>query len=669
VVAAPIDLVFPVWERRGDEILVVVPQKQLADPKVTIKPPDPKTDPEGYRRYMLQQQYLKRLEMMRQIQQQQQGGENLGVPPPPSLSMGKPHMGKPPVPFQPISPQPLPFNPNAETVAENKPKELGNITQGSRGFVLEWRKTKESAGLPFAEHILPSRAVLVVASFPYERQMEKIRESLSLADRAQVPTLFQRLEVQKRLIVPADILTGQPDRVFLGYNPDGTVNLKPLSQVGPEEGWINVDLDRVVMHTRDAASFEWEADAAYRHLRAVNSRLVAWLPKLARGQYPLVDLYNQLSDIQSARKQVEDQFKGRVQPPPEDPRLRDRRFDGFGEDPSQMPAPPMKPEMSGEMNPPVVNPPVEGGVYKPFNPNPVVKPAVPETTGEGPSPVPLAITNWPRSSILRFLDVDRTQMLGGTGWQYRMRVVLRNPNYRKTDVSDPRDALVEELVGGWSPPSGVVTFPQDTYLYVREKDSSERKPNPSPVLRAQQAETVGLQVHRWLTHVRRQGAALGWVEERVGEWGVANLLVGRGEIIGQMVEAPLAVWSPNTPKEGGGFGRFTVVDKAKTDAFSLGKFEQPTLLVDFESPDTAVLMRTGMQVRMPPEQVPTEALIMLADGRLICRNLRTDSADAERKARETSWFTLVGRERKERDERSKEPTKPNTGPFTKPAVN
>src|SRR5262249_25042587 len=137
----------------------------------------------------------------------------------------------------------------------------------------------------------------------------------------------------------------------------------------------------------------------------------------------------------------------------------------------------------------------------------------------------------------------------GKTYEYRVRVVLRNPNYKQVElVAVPDFAKFEELPGLWSAPARV-TMPEEAYVYAEERASKSVAPRDFDL-----KDRVPVQVHKWLGNVRRHTGA----HERVGEWWDDHVLSGRGEFIGRNMNAATVLaptpTAPPAKKEESGYG-------------------------------------------------------------------------------------------------------------------
>jgi hypothetical protein len=227
----------------------------------------------------------------------------------------------------------------------------------------------------------------------------------------------------------------------------------------------------------------------------------------------------------------------------------------------------------------------------------------------------------PDSTLVRFLDLDPTIIPGAT-YEYRMRVVMHNPNLNRTGaVQNPDEANVKELLGLWSTPSERITFAAETIIYA---DEPQKQRGSKPPTRDRE---VPVQIHKWLSNLPGQGT--------VGEWWVDRRYAARGEYIGlDKKEVPeMVLWVATTPDPmfQGRFGA-EVVKKATTDAFATR-----ALLVDLETGREKAQFPFGNSRRVA-EDVPSEILFVdLASGKTVARTLAKDWDDEKRKERVEKW--------------------------------
>jgi hypothetical protein len=529
----------------------------------------------------------------------------------------------------------------------------------------------ESAKYPLAEFLNCREAVLLVAAFPYAEQMQEIADAL-LLERHQAPSLFKGIEVQKRVFALGDNLRGIPDELII-WDPQ-TNDLRRVAYIPDlpnreELGWLPVNVQAAALQVASAVDFEQEADPLWQVLLSFSRRLVMRLPKMhGSGTYPWKELAQSIPEIRETIKKIEENQKLFQKPPEEDPRLKPNVNEAFEDVSPVRPAVGPMGEGSdagphpggfgsapgGPAKPPQLLKPNLGGGSAPAGPK---MPA--ESNQPAAAPAPVIVTEWPDYCLIRFLDIfDRRADMrfyphasGGRpiGVQYRIRVVLQNPNFRETRVQRPEMALPETLEGPWSPPSEIMPLHYATYLYAEPRDTKVTG----------RLDQTPVQIHRWLGIILanipdpqpNDKPRKKRVEFAVGDWVVGSTWVGRGEFIGLYAELPLAVWAPHVPVyanhlEGGAqrgdragaierFGRFVVQPDADTDAFKTG-----SILLDFDNNYTwndYARQKLNNSLNVTTDLVPQEVLIFTEDGRIIARNAQRDASDAERKKREETW--------------------------------
>lgn len=220
----------------------------------------------------------------------------------------------------------------------------------------------------------------------------------------------------------------------------------------------------------------------------------------------------------------------------------------------------------------------------------------------------------PDKILVRFCDTD---VKPGRTYQYRIEVVMQNPNFGKQEtVVDRRLASVQSFR---SPPvlTTMFTIPQESHYYGFDQW----------LLGRASSNFVPVQIHRWIE--KTEAGAV------VGDWAVAErVLIRRGETIGRrnmMVEVP--EW--NDDKE-----RFEV-----RKSFPVGAVrEEPGTKVDLRvgDPDPILVDFTGgnrmdyrddvLKVNLRDEAV-FEMLVLDPTGKLMVQPA-TDTDEGTRRERE-----------------------------------
>ncbi len=176
-------------------------------------------------------------------------------------------------------------------------------------------------------------------------------------------------------------------------------------------------------------------------------------------------------------------------------------------------------------------------------------------------------------------------------YRYRVRLVVKNPNYNRADVNPGTETAAANLSGPWSEPTVAVSVPADVSAYAQLPAQDNRRD-----------DVVMFQVVRWnpasgQTVVKTDDAAPGFF---IGEYG--------------------NVQEPSS--EGGG---------AKSTA------------IDFNS-RSFVLDSSGGRIRIPdigvernPFTVPAVAMVVEPDGGVVIRNQAVDNADEVRQDMENNY--------------------------------
>ncbi len=465
-----------------------------------------------------------------------------------------------------------------------------------------------------AETLAPLRAVYLVGTFPHKKQMQEIARALRI-DEDQVPLLYQAPEIQRREVVPKNtrLPSGEfakEDLVKVGPN-----RYEPLD---PEKGWATLDHKWLKWLWSLTVEFEEEEDPLLKAL-LVGRLALPKMPKPQRGKYP--DLTSELQSVQEAKDQLEKEAAKNAPPPREHPGLP-RDSDPFNPEAGR------GDEGTATKPGATANPPGGGGLTPIQAGSGGGKAGLdteqPRTTGRE------AVAGSPTNSLIRFLDYD-PQMRPGFTYEYRLRVVLHNPNYKlHTQVQDQRFAEVAELKGPWSTPNLRVTLPEEVHIYA---DAREGK------IAERETGKAAIQLHKWLPGVRTSTDF-----HPVGEWWVEKLLVPRGEYIGRVNETKYIVWvstaiDPSTNKVG--------VDVFKAVKHDPENLWTGSLLVDFETyARLGLVIPSGGKVNhfypgkvTYPEDTPTEILFVDEHGRLMARQQHRDREDPERTERFARWET------------------------------
>jgi len=522
----------------------------------------------------------------------------------------------------------------------------------------------EKRGLPLAETIYPLRAVLITATFPIKQQLEEVKRALRAQSDAEAAFLagsngvpgpsFDGFDVDRRILPPGGTWSdwGVLDH-FTRYFQDIAVRKIPGVPDTPDSDYVNY------------------------FLRPADEKMFAPLPPLADrlGEYGKLRLPSILEGVRKLKE---------LNKPVVTPTDWERRFgsapgssnpyaptsggagvSGTGGFPPGGAFPPGGGGPGGGLSlggdsaggrPPGAFPP--GGGFPPsggFPPG-----GYPPGTGATPGtaqPNPYEINT---HTLLRFFDSD---VQPGYSYQYRIRVRMKNPNFKMADkVSKPDDAKIEFLEGRWQDMPDVVSIPVDSFLYagnsatyVAEKtDLIKEYGNETQLRKLLETDEVAagrravVQLHRWMPQVRIEGS--GNKVEPVGTWVVAEVPVGPGEFIGkrQLIELPL--WS-------GGLGNYVLRELSggvKVAGIRESKhqpkgwpvnFRQSSILVDFEGGKSKLTVN-GREVL---DEADSELLILQPDGKVSVRNSGEDGKLTDRAERQIIWTDWIKRVKERRD--------------------
>ncbi|MGL6074102.1 MAG: hypothetical protein ACRC8S_08075 [Fimbriiglobus sp.] len=546
----------------------------------------------------------------------------------------------------------------------------------------------EKSGKPLAKTVYPLRSVVVTATFPIRKQLEMFKEAL------RVPTIQQAKDLSK----------GGP--IFDGFEVDRMV--KPPNGTWSE--WAPYEHSnryaKEIRRRMTGTMNEYSGYLGY-FMTPPEQKMVAPLPILADGlgDYPKVYLP---AVVTAAAKLKE------LQTPPPSQSETERRFGGgagtenpyapvggapagagagfagggfTGEGIGSMPGGFGGGGMRGGPGGMTGGPP--SGAF-PGGPPPGAFPGGP--SGGPPAGVTGGITGMPpgtgtgalsnqqvnplddiiQHTLLRFLDVD---VLPGYSYQYRVRVIVKNPNFGATnEVSQPELAKQELLYGPWVQLPETITIPSDQYLfahdttdYVTYTTKLYEEYGKEPAIRkffeyedvAAGKRTV-VQIHQWMPAIRIEGA--GSKTEPVGSWVVAEIPVGPGEYIRkrQLIELPL--WSGGLGnyvlRELGGGVKVASVKNPKHQPRGWPiNFRTSMILVDFDGGNKKARVNDKDIV----DNSDSELLILGADGKLSIRNSGTDLAEKNRTERDSIWLDWINRVKARKDMSAPAGGPPGTG--------
>lgn len=514
--------------------------------------------------------------------------------------------------------------PPANTKTAAKPP-AGNPGGDESLYTFVWsQQVKESDILGVT--IRPLRSAYIAATYPHALQTEEIAKKLQI-QKHEVERLYRRIDVQRRRIYPKgsqlpDGSYAQADMVEVENPKDRSKKeLKLLAdadkaaasaddQTAEKDrnalaGWTDINIANVISVMQSAYSVTKSNNEGFYHekepiieslVEYAGPRIAMRLPNLVRSEYP--DILSKLPIFMGAVKKIKDDEKAKIPPPPRDSRLN---AGGGGDEFDRLAS--EEPKKDEKKNEPAA-----------------------EQSGQIPEYVPI-----------RFIDVDLdANSVGGATFEYRLRVVLNNPNFkREKDVAAPEYARDEVLRGIWSP-TARVSFEPDSIAFAGERDRAKGSTDD------QQKEKVPVQLHKWLGKADTIDSSGNRDSVIVGDWWVEKLLIGRGEYIGRSPdlagpagESNLVQWVA--------YAYDTVAQKIGADVQKKTRTTDlytNSILVDFQG-GAFHSFRSAINNNSRKEDLPAELLILEPDGRIVSRYLSEDKNDEGRKQRFDHWKTWI----------------------------
>lgn len=603
--ATPIWAAYRVRDIRGDDVIIALGERNML---VKVKSPT-----KG-----MTKRERKAIQDLQRGQGSGAGTDSMGPPGYPGIPGGGAMSGRSGVPGVGIG---TPDKPGAEPppMADPGTKDVAPVTfHGERKKIDDYKPEKDV----IAVTIVPARGVLVAGSYPHLQQMVEIANALRLSGPQDIRvSYYKTLDIERRLIVPKGkkLVDGKIATEDLVYIP-AERTFKPVDPSdldAPAGGWVPVDLKYVTLLMRlsegdveqdtkllDAVRLDGLAMTLPKpYIRPVGDR-----PKDASG-YP--NVYANLKQLQATLDKIKDETK--VAKPK--PRLTQDDLDPFNYRPSQGATEGTAP---GTAAPGTAAP----GAASTIGPRGTPMRDIPMGEDTTPAEGTAAGATIPDTTMVRFLDLDQTMRPGQT-YEYRVRVVLHNPNYKQQDVADPSFAASPELRGNWSAPTPRVTLPEEIHLYVDERP---RLP------KLEEKERVPIFIHKWVDWVRKDGAD---EPSPLGEWWVERLWVARGEYVGRVNETQKIIWVSTSPDPTTNTMGRDAVQKSpyRTDALLTG-----TLLVDF---DGGNVFRQRLGKGTVEATTPVEALMIEPDGKMVARSYAEDKDDTQRKERQSKFDTWL----------------------------
>lgn len=484
-------------------------------------------------------------------------------------------------------------------------------------------KAMEKGKVP-AMTVIPLRGVILHAEIPYKKQIEEIKRALRLSSDAEAKMwgpLYDGYEVQRRVTRTID---GQLE----------------------DSGWNNYNFEDVYQEKINSKKLGDAIEEGYLSYFLRYEMLLALpLPQLVSelGDYPDIRLKNIVSTI----SKLKDAGAKKVQPSDTLERLRSHKTRNelyqlqsandtgaaglygpaagglMGEGP-KMPKPPGPSAPSGPTG------------YRPGMTDP--------TNTNASTPVEID------QLLLRFVDVD---VEPGKTYQYRIRLRMLNPNYKRTsEVANPVYANKEVLESPWTEFPDMITIPPERYLYAADvatyrkaiEDSYSNKNKAEQEIRERlqvKDNQAVVEICEWMMEVRTDSGK----REPVGAWVVADIPVGRGEFIGRKQYVKLPLWSSETKSY---VLREITTTAGKTSGHK--ELNQPRgWMVDFTASTQDILVDfEGGKVQtrrdnrpVMTEDVATELLVLSPNGKLTVKKSIVDDNDAFRKKITGMWTKWI----------------------------
>ena len=494
-----------------------------------------------------------------------------------------------------------------------------------------------------ADTVQPVRMAVIVATFPYQRQIQEFKDKLHLK------TDYEVVEETVEDTDPDNPQQKVQRNTFYFVSP--LVERRVVDVHGtplPNAAWTAVDLEgnyRQLLRWNGMRFEEepWELDAI-----GFDGLTMQKLKAMGKNQYP-DELKMNLTTLNTTVETLRKLNKPPVVKPknPLDP----SGFKVFSKQRIDVAGP------GGIKMPPTSIPPMPG-----VNPN--------------------AGDTYPEYCMIRMIDVD---VHPGQYYEYRIKVRMGNPNFGMKDkVASPDFATsTEPLESDWfeirrkdEKAPQVVSVPAEYHLYpLDQQDLEDRYSGQNAkVSFAKDRQTV-FQIHKWLESTDAPARV------PVGEWSVAERVIAyRGEYIGRKERVEVPYWrstqesfvlavettvgSPRRPSKG------IMVDFGVPPTEGRTVTDYP-ILVDFEGGPMTFSRVIGTDDKGNPKKVSVndtagvETLILSPDGKLLAKNSWSAKADPERTKRLDDWRKRI---QDVKEGKATGNTGPMDDPFGKPKM-
>ncbi len=421
------------------------------------------------------------------------------------------------------------------------------------------------------------RWVVITAVYPHKKQLEEYRRALKAAEAPE----YVRVVVERRML--------QSDGTFSDWQP---VDTRPNAWIAKRRVGVEEELPVLQPYLLDG--------------------LVEKLPRLAYGAWEYVDHVMAIEAAGQKPEEVARQAQGQQQGGPFGPGgmpgtgSEEEMYGMGGSGYPGMMGGNMPPGMGGmggmegAMEGAAGYPGMGGaGGYPGMGPGGMPGPmmgggAAAGATGQGGqngqqfAPPGSAAQEQKRYIEVEYVQVrfiDYTVQAGRT-YQYRMKVVVKNPNYNRPDVAEDAYRKPEFLEGPWSKPSRPVYVGKDVEYYLVNAKFNERTGMPRGVF----------EVHRW--------------DNETGDWYCSTFEVVPGAPVGNQRKIKILTWEEEVKEE----------------------------LVDFNT-GAVLLDVVGGRQRFQENgttysyEEPVQALVVTREGDLIWRALTDDLENPIRKER------------------------------------
>jgi len=247
----------------------------------------------------------------------------------------------------------------------------------------------------------------------------------------------------------------------------------------------------------------------------------------------------------------------------------------------------------------------------------------------------------PEHCLVRIIDVT---IKPGKTYEYRFKVRMVNPNFKRRDVASTNYANDEELSSEFAKTTvRVQVDPELQYYAVDQKALDQKKGSrydgPNANGRIDEEKQAWIQAHRWVETLRVRGS-----EQEVGEWTVAErYAVTRGEYVSRPLRVQVPVWrvereefviaddqltkgKPNMPVEFGYGATGTPQPEAIAVDLDNGKHGIDKVLTRNDEGQVDKTVKVT-------DDASTEVLIMDPNGRLLLLEGAIDAGDETRASR------------------------------------